>query len=106
MSLLDELIEKVGPNFRLRIESLEGYKKEAEYVSRAKEILKTPKKLYPDLVDKKYEDAFEHGFIEASVDAYDENKLLRQEIEKLKYMIDNGLGWEDLKDDTVYPPRD
>lgn len=99
MSTLDELLEKVGPDFKLNLGALDGYKHEKDYIDRAKERLKIPKHCYPNIVDSKYEAAFQHGFIEACVDSYDE-------IKKLKYMIDNGLGWEDMKNDIKYPPRD
>ena len=98
MSVLDELLEKHG-DIKLDIKALDGYKNEKEYIAKAKKKLELPKKLYPEVVNKSYEDGFEHGYIEASVDAYDE-------IKKLKYMIDNGLGWEDIKNDVSYPPRD
>jgi hypothetical protein len=28
---------------------------------------------------------------------------LEEEVRKLKFMVDNGLGWEDMKNDTKYP---
>ena len=99
MSELDDFIKKSGSEFRLNLGALDGYKHEKEYVERAKESLRIPKKCYPDIVDARYEAAFQHGFIEACVDSYDE-------IKKLKYMIDNGLGWEDMKNDVQYPPRE
>jgi hypothetical protein len=36
----------------------------------------------------------------------DEIFLLKQEIEQLKVIIENGLGPEDLKNDITYPPRE
>ncbi len=40
-------------------------------------------------------------------DVLDEaNKLilsLTEDVRKLRFMIDNGLGWEDIRDDIIYP---
>lgn len=32
--------------------------------------------------------------------------ILKTENEKLKFMIDKGLGWDDMINDISYPPRD
>lgn len=33
----------------------------------------------------------------------EEMEKQRERIEKLKFMIDNGLGWDDMKNDITYP---
>lgn len=32
--------------------------------------------------------------------------MLKTENEKLRFMIDNGLDWQDMINDITYPPRD
>lgn len=83
MSIAKELAKKY-PNLKLNINALEGYKHEKLYIEKATKRIALTKKLYPDYVDEKYVGAFEHGFIEASVDAYEEIKKLKAEITTLK----------------------
>jgi hypothetical protein len=45
---------------------------------------------------KYYSPDFLYGYKTATDKMQEENK-------KLKFMVDNGLGWDDLKDDITYP---
>ena len=55
--------------------------------------------LIPNDYQKGINEAFEISNKE--IDALKaENKILKEEITRLKFMIDNGLGWEDMQNDT------
>jgi len=49
------------------------------------------------------EEEFEKHYITST---NTEIEKLKQKIEQLEYMIEHGLGWEDVKNDISYPPRD